>query len=64
MNFVAVADETISFWKDQKISPEDAWFSLTGERRQYVNWSHIEEFMIGWQQGEERRRQQTIRRIA
>jgi hypothetical protein len=55
MNFVAIADETIAFWRDHKITPYDAWFVLTSELRNYVNWSMVEEFMINWQRGEEQR---------
>jgi hypothetical protein len=65
MNFVAIADETIAFWRDHKITPCDAWFALTGERRNYVNWSMVEEFMIGWQQGEQQRaKPKPIRKVA
>jgi hypothetical protein len=63
MSFVSIADETICFWRDRKISAEDAWFVLTGERRRYTNWAAVEEFMIGWQQGQERGKQ-LIRKVA
>jgi len=62
-NFVAIADETISFWQECKIKPKDAWFALSGERRRYVNWAMVEDFMIGWQQGQEREKQ-SIRKVA
>lgn len=52
--YVAMADEQIALWKRDKITPQEAWYGLTYERREFANWAMCEDFMIGWLQGQHR----------
>ena len=49
----AIADvaDTIALWIKTGIVAVDAWQELTGERRRFVTWAQVEDFMIGWSQG-------------
>lgn len=53
--YIAMADEQISLWKRDKITPQDAWYALTMERRAHANWAMCEDYMVGWLQGQRRR---------
>lgn len=53
--YVAMVDEQIALWKRDKITAQEAWYSLTYERREFANWAMVEDFCIGWLQGQRRR---------
>jgi hypothetical protein len=53
--YVAMVDEQITLWKRDKITAQEAWYSLTYERREFANWAMVEDFCIGWLQGQRRR---------
>lgn len=53
-----VAD-TIMAWQRDGLTAPQMWLLLRGEERNFVTWAQVEDFMIGWQQG-----QLPVRRVA
>jgi len=46
---IADIARTIALWREWRLTPSLVWHALTGERRRYVAWGQVEDFMIGWQ---------------
>jgi hypothetical protein len=48
--------DTIMMWQREGLTAPQLWLLLRGEERNFVTWAQVEDFMIGWQQGQVRSR--------
>lgn len=48
--------DTIMLWQRDGLTAPQIWLLLRGEERNFVTWAQVEDFMIGWQQGQLRTR--------
>lgn len=56
---IADVAETIMMWQRDGLTAPELWLVMTGQERNFVTWAQVEDFMIGWQQG-----QVKLRRVA